>query len=256
MKLDTAILFIKLIKALAPKLICDIGSRDGYHAILFRKFCKEAPIIAFEAKPQNVRSMQHNESVIGAKIEIQQKAVWNMDGVVDFYIEDILASGKEWRTGISSVRRRTEGSAGSTLIKIPSVRLDTFILNQDYIFENIALWIDVEGVSYEVLEGLERIKDRISVIHVEVETKEVWYGQRKKSDVEELMKCMGFVLLAQGFSEIQPDLVFLNKQIYKKSPIKFKIIVFLSMLSYLKQSGFKLIQQFFKFFSTGKTTLS
>ena len=102
------------------------------------------------------------------------------------------------------------------------MRLDTFIQGLETVPESVALWIDVEGAAYEVLEGIEGICDRIKLIHVEVETEAFWEGQRLKADVEDLMHSMGFTTLARGRFEPQHDLVMVNADVFSKSPLRFK----------------------------------
>ena len=115
-------------------------------------------------------------------------------------------------------------------IEVESVRLDTFIQGLDPVPESVALWIDVEGGAYEVLEGISHVRNRIKLIHVEVETREFWKGQRLKDDIENLMVSMGFITLARGHFEPQHDLVLMNLQTFSEFSFRFKFIVFLSWI--------------------------
>ena len=234
-------LFELLIKVLQPALVCDVGSLDASEAQHFRKILPSARIIAFEANPLNFRLMQENEKLIKDRIEIQHKAVCNRDGIVSFNVEHLSSkndSHKEcWRKEISSTRKRVDGSLGVIEVKVESVRLDTFIQRLDSIPESVALWIDAEGAAFEVLECIEQIRDSVQVIHVEVETQEMWRGQKLKSDVEDLLNRLGFIILAgRQFTDFQQDLVFLNERVFVKSPFKFNaLIIFARMLTYLQQ---------------------
>lgn len=231
-KLGTKCLFNLLVKTLRPELVCDIGSMDGSDARRFRRQLPNARIVAFEANSQNVRSMQEDKGILKDRIEIQHKAVSNHNGNLTFYVENISAGGEieDVRCGISSIRKRHGNSLGNRRITVESVRLDTFIQNLDVLPESIALWIDVEGAAYEALEGIEQIRERVKVIHVEVETKEFWKGQRLKTDVEALIKSMGFTILARGRFEEQHDLVLINSRTFLESPFKFKFIVYLAFV--------------------------
>nr|MBU1486658.1 FkbM family methyltransferase [bacterium] len=233
MRLNTEILFLLLIKALRPELVCDVGSMDGIHARRFRQILPNSHIIAFEANPENVCSMQEDENIKKDRIEIEHKAVSNRNGILTFYVEHLPAEGGGWRRGISSIRKRVTGSLGTTEVKIPSLRLDTFIKSLSAIFESVALWIDVEGAAFEVLESIEKIRNEVKVVHIEVETQEVWCGEKLKPEVETLMKQMDFIELARGFppplslgwSDFQHDLVFINGRTFAESPLRFKTIV-------------------------------
>jgi len=205
---------------------------DGSDARRFRRQLPNARIVAFEANSKNVRSMREDRGILKDRIEIQHKAVWNRNGDLTFYVENISAGGgiEDIRHGISSTRKRDENSLGNRKITVESVRLDTFMQNLDVSPESVALWIDVEGAAYEVLEGIEQIREKVKIIHVEVETKEFWKGQRLKTDVEDLIKSMGFIILARGRFEEQHDLVLINSRTFLESPFKFKFIVCLAFV--------------------------
>ena len=62
----------------------------------------------------------------------------------------------------------------------------------------IALWVDVEGVAYEALEGAAGIMDSVVLIHTEVEAQELFAGQRTSGDVYALLARHGFTFLDGG----------------------------------------------------------
>lgn len=248
MKLNTAMLFQLLIKTLRPELACDVGSMDATHARRFRQILPNSRIVAFEANPRNARFMWENEDVKKDRIEVQHKAVLNRNGTLTFYVEHLSADGGEqWRRGISSVRRRVADSIGITEVEVESVRLDTFVCGLNSVPESVALWIDVEGAAFELLEGMRYVQDRVKLVHVEVETSEIWHGQKLKSDVVLLMKRMGFIELARGFpigrNDIQHDLVFINARTFSESPFKFgSLIFFVFILTNLQRLAGKIFQ--------------
>jgi len=231
-KLETKFLFHRLIKSIKPDLVCDVGSMNASDAQRFRRFLPKARIIAFEGNPVNVESMRQDDNVVRAEVEIQHKVVWNRNGHRIFYMENLSDENddEDIRRGISSTRPRIENSLGNKEIMVESVRLDTFILGLDDVPKDIALWIDVEGGAYEVLEGIAEIRNKVQLVHVEVETQEYWEGQHLKAAVEELMASMGFKTLARGHFEPQHDMVFINLGIFSKSPFIFKCIVYFSWL--------------------------
>ena len=231
-KLGTKFLFHRLIKVLKPDLVCDVGSMDASDARRFRRLLPDARVIAFEGSPNNIESIKQDENVKKDKIEVQHKVAWNSNGKQTFYVENLSAEkgANDVRYGISSTRARTGNSLGNKIFEVESTRLDTFIQGLENVPESIALWIDVEGAAYEVLEGIAGVRDKIQLIHVEVETQEFWKGQRLKADVEDLMRSMGFVTLASGHFEPQHDIVLMNLRTFSDSPFKFKCIVYFSWL--------------------------
>jgi hypothetical protein len=63
-----------------------------------------------------------------------------------------------------------------------TARLDRFLqdLVPDISNEHIALWIDVVGAGYQVLEGISETASNVLFIQIEVETIEIWKGQKLK----------------------------------------------------------------------------
>jgi len=231
-KLGTKFLFNRLIKTIKPDLVCDIGSMDASDARRFRKMLHDARIVAFEGNPYNVDFLRQDEHLKRDRIDVQHKIVWNRNGKQTFYLENLSTENgaDDMRRGISSTRIRTENSLGNVEVEVKSVRLDTFIKGLDTVPKSVALWIDVEGGAYEVLEGISGVRDKIKIIHVEVETREFWKGQRLKADVEALMASMGFITFARGHFEPQHDLVLMNVKTFSESPFKFKCMVYLAWL--------------------------
>lgn len=210
MRLNTKLLFYQLLGSLRPATVLDVGSLDGTHALRFRKLVPGARIVAFEANPRNVAALRDSVPFQQANIELVPKAVSNRDGSLTFFVEE-ASSSETWRKGISSMRARTEGSLGAVPTEVESVRLDTFVSARSDLPGPIALWIDVEGASYEVLQGIEAIHDQILLLHVEVETREFWAGQHLKPEVESLLDSLGFACIARGPADDQHDLVYLRR---------------------------------------------
>lgn len=233
MRLHTAALFQLLLLSLRPQVVCDIGSKDGYHARRFRKLLPNARIIAFEANPHNVTSMQADKQLTNACIEVHHKAVSNRNGTLVFNVEEVSAA-EPGRQGISSTRRRVKDSLGVTEVQVEAVRLDAHLRQWPQIPETIALWIDVEGGTFEVLEGMQSIRDRVQLLQVEVETEEMWLNQKLKPEVQALMKRMDFVEVARGMSELQHDLIFVSRRTYVASFWKLKPLVMLAMVIHLR----------------------
>jgi FkbM family methyltransferase len=229
----TSILFYILTRALKPGLICDIGSLDGTNSLLFRRFSPDSRIIAFEANPYNAKAIMNNSSLIANNISLESYAVSNRDGEAKFYLEKL--GGVNFRNGISSLRERLGDGAEREKVVVKTVRLDNYIKSRNINVEKIALWIDVEGFGYEVLEGISGIKDNVCVIRIEIETKTFWKGQKLKPEMVILLESMGFKFLGRDMPEEQHNLVYINKKLFECSPFKFRLIKLLAHLfSYLK----------------------
>jgi NAD/NADP transhydrogenase alpha subunit len=65
--------------------------------------------------------------------------------------------------------------------------------------QSLALWIDVEGAEFMVLEGIREIRDRVVAVHVETANHETRIGLRAIKDLDELMESFDFVRVGRNF---------------------------------------------------------
>lgn len=222
-RLGTKYLFDRLLRVLRPDLVCDVGSMDASDALRFRRRLPGARIVAFEANPRNLTRLAARADLRRAGIEIVPRLVWNADGERSFFVERVeAADGGDVRHGISSSRPRTVNSLGSERTRVAAVRLDSFAAGLTPAPRHIALWIDVEGAAYEVLEGAAGIAQQVVLVHVEVETRPFWQGQRLKPEVAALAGRLGLMPLARGFNEDQHDLVLVRRDAFDRSSGPFR----------------------------------
>jgi len=98
-------------------------------------------------------------------------------------------------SGISSLLQHSvNGASASNEIKVQVSRLDA-IISSEHIESIDFLKIDVEGLAYEVLEGLGDSINRVACIQVETEYIPIWEGQRLQADVYGLLEAKGFQLI-------------------------------------------------------------
>lgn len=209
--LKTKYAFHTLLWLLEPDAVLDVGSMDGADSKRFRAVLKRSDIVAFEANPDNFKVMSADQEIAQKRIRLVNQLVSCEEGPRSFYIQRPDKTQHSSNRGTSSALPRTEPGMKNEEVFINSVRLDSFLDKEYPQATKIALWIDVEGFAYEVLESMRHVADRIHLIHVEVETRECWPGQRLESDVLELLEGMGYILLAQGKHDIQRDLILVSK---------------------------------------------
>ncbi len=190
---------------------------DASETLWFARLLPASRIILFEANPVNFSAIQSNPELAQLSVELVNKAVWHEYGTLTFFAEKPSAMHDENKhlSGISSTRprRNQQESQGNVPIQVESVRLDTTISALTPTPASIALWIDVEGATYEALQGIREIRDRIVLLHLEVETREVWQEQKLKNDVLTLARSFGFEPVGRGRTEEQHDLVLLNNSV-------------------------------------------
>lgn len=214
---NSEFLFRSLAKHLGAEVICDVGAFDCFHSRRFRAM--GAKVIALEANPVNFDALARDASLAAAGIELFNYAAWNRDEEITFNVIDATARDVAWRKMISSIRERApDTNYASQPVRVRGVRLDSFLT--DVLAgpaHAIALWIDVEGAAYEVLEGIAGIRDRVCLVHVEVETRAFWKGQRLWPDIDALMRQFGFTPIARRPGDEQFDVVFVNDRRLERS---------------------------------------
>ena len=193
MYLNTRRLFLDLLRDLAIDRVCDVGSMDGSDALAFRKRLPHAAITAFEPNPLNLCAMRADPRLDAARIEVVAAAASDHEGNSPFYL--VPADSRD-RRGHSSLLRRGL-STPQEEVTVRTLRLDAALAAEASVSERIALWIDVEGKAYEVIEGIRGLAPRVRLIHVEVESELcIGAGQRLYPEVDALLNELGFEQIA------------------------------------------------------------
>lgn len=190
-----------------PKNILEIGSRDGNDAEELMKY--------FDLKHQDVWVVEPNPNQI-EKIRKQypnfnliENAIFNEETEHDFYqvISDNMND-----VGVSSLINRNDDfyETRSKIIKVKTITGKHLlkIINQKIDICKI----DVEGLTFEVLESFsEKITD-IKSFHLECEHSEVWKGQKLYEDIKNILvknkyKQIFFTYCGGGF--LQSDSIWI-----------------------------------------------
>lgn len=202
---DTGRLFLKLLPIVQVDILCDVGSMDGAEALKFRERAPAATIYAFEALPRNLAAMRSKPALRDAGIETVPMAVTNFDGEAEFFaVEAGAFPGEQWR-GMSSLHRRAALAPDATATRVATCRLDTFLAGAAD-SARLALWIDVEGKGYEVIEGAAGVLERVQAVHVEVEsTPCIAATQKLYADIAAMLRSAGFEELARDRRADRPQ---------------------------------------------------
>ena len=213
--LKTKYAFHALLWLLEPDVVLDIGSMDGSDSKRFRKLLPRTDIVAFEGNPYDHAAMLEDREIGRKRIRVVNSLVSDTEGKRSFFVQRPVAGAGHFNRGTSSLTRRDEDGAIAEELLLDSVRLDSFLAREYPKSPSVALWIDVEGHAYSVLEGTSGAKDRVKLVHVEVETSEAWTGQTIEADVLRLAASMDLVPIARGAGALQRDLILANRAWYE-----------------------------------------
>lgn len=217
--ISTGFFFVSLIKKLGIDLTCDIGSCDGANALMFKKAMPNSHVIAFEANPHNYNSMIHDERL--EKIEIHNLAVFDKNQDAEFFVVEADYQSdlgdNNFERGMSSLLERND-IATKEKVKVRCTRLDAFFGQHSLDYDEIALWIDVEGVGYQAFCGASDILNSVWLVHMELDKAEFAEGLKTPDEVEASLKEFGFIKIASndGLKSDTVDYVFANLAHYEK----------------------------------------
>ena len=208
--------FTGLLALIKPDLFLDIGANDASAALYVKARFPSCKVMAFEANPA-VHAL-YQPGVAAAGVEYENIAIGSQDGVTSIYAPVTLsnayvdgeivamASREPPHSGKASLHRRNE-AATYDHHAVRSVTLDTLMRDAGLPLQtrDAALWIDVEGAAFEVLQGAKAALERTSIIFIESENHEFWTGQKLCGDV-------AHVLISAGFLPVQRDREYGDKQ--------------------------------------------
>ena len=179
-------LFLSKIKNDSPSHFFEIGCFSAEFSKMLSKEsnCK---ITAFEANPHNYERFK--ESIEANGIELIHSAISNTNEPLTFKIQN----GRETEGNNSILNRTKKPSKGYTNVTIKCSKLDEYDTN----IKSAGLWIDAEGVGYEVLEGAQTILEKTKYVFIEVEEIKYWVNQKLDSDIINFMQLKGFTPIAR-----------------------------------------------------------
>jgi FkbM family methyltransferase len=191
---NTRLLFLDLLRPLSIEHVCDVGSMDGRDALAFRARLPRATITAFEPHPQNFARMRADPRLGAAGIELVPWAVSDHDGFAPFYqVSQEEGATARARRGMSSLLPRDPSLFATHCIEVPTARLDGVLSTVAARGSRIALWIDVEGMAFEALEGMRRVASQVVLLHVELESTGCIHPRQKLAhEVQRLLEQLGF----------------------------------------------------------------
>lgn len=218
---NTKTLFAGLLRSFSVDCVCDIGSRDGDQAVLFRDVLPEAAVLAFEANPFNYTQMTGSARLKEKGIQIFPNAVSESKGVAHFHITDVDYSNPQENRGTSSLLTSETLKIKKT-IEVETCRIDEFLSSRFPAASRVALWIDVEGAEFSVLSGMEGIQEKVVALHVETAKEPFRPGQKPYSEVAALLRGYGLAPIGTNMkaSDTWGDVVFFRQDLLRAQRFK------------------------------------
>lgn len=205
--------FLDIVSRSPISIFCDIGSRDGEIALRFKQLRDDCSVFAFEANPENY--FEHFNRLSASGIQFLPIALSDKSGseILRVPAAASIAAGRipsRQQRGIASLLPRL-GGTGHVEYQVPAARFSDFFPPALTEADQFALWLDVEGATAKVLDGIEqRDWNRTLFLKVEVETKVFWEGQDLALTIFAMLERVGFRPISYSVHELQFDVSFVN----------------------------------------------
>jgi FkbM family methyltransferase len=179
-----------------------------------------ARILALEANPRNVALMEADDALRRGSIRILPLAASDRDSEAPFFVvrADYRLGRDRLRRGMSSLHRRADESLLAEVVPVRTVRLDNLLAAESLVDRPVALWIDTEGMAFEVIRGAAGSLRFTRMLHVEVENEPIiGTDQKLFTDVERILSDAGFAVLAtdQAPESLQFNVLFVRTDLLR-----------------------------------------
>jgi len=199
--------FFKLLEEINIDCFIEAGAYNGETSLKVRDM-SNCDIYSFEANPFNFNNFKNN--FLEKNIQYYNLAVSNVDQPINILIQkEIDGVNIDPIKKNNSLKIKNSKNILYDSIEIKSITLDNFFLKKYY--NNIGLWIDVEGLGYEVLQGSIKILKNAKILKIEVENKPIWENQKLDHEVIDFLKKQGFSPILRDYEyKSQYNIIFLK----------------------------------------------
>lgn len=190
-------------------IIIDVGTRDGDDAYLMQQKLNGKYIYAIDARQEAVDKTKEKYP----EFNVFCTAISNYIGTTKF--RSVLSEDPDY-SGSSSIynKKFKRKEYKHEVIEVPVITMDTFIEenNLDYKFLDIVK-VDIEGFTFQLLEGFTKHLNNVKLFHLETEKKSTHRKHVGSEDIINYMRSKNFILVGTQYEwdcEIQ-DQIWVNK---------------------------------------------
>jgi len=185
----------------SPSTIFEIGALNAADSVKMKNKYVNADVHAFEAHPSCYS--KYKDFAFENGIYYHNIGMWFEETEIEYHDKGI-------DTGISSFRDRGQEYGTNKFVIKTQTPHDFCIKNK---ISNIdILKLDVEGCSYEILNGFKSMLSNIKIMHIETEQQQHFAGQYVEKDVFKLLTDNNFIMLKHSWCCFsQYDSIWLKK---------------------------------------------
>lgn len=212
--LDLSSFFYSLITDfLKPDYFFEIGAFNAEFSRRIKPLLPDTKIFAFEANPYNYKKFE--SLVSNAGVEYIHSAISNEVGTVTFNLQQSIDGVRvDPIRGNNSLLERNQEAVDYEKITVPCDTVDNRFSTLIEPGDTIAMWIDVEGMAYQVFDGADSILSHTKIILVELEDRDYWENQHLSTDIIERLYHKGFLPIARDFEWVgQYNVIFVHNDL-------------------------------------------
>lgn len=197
--------FLSLQSRLKPEYIIEVGAKEADFSLRAKKLLPNSKVYAFEANPYVYSN--YSKKCKRRGVNYLPLGVSNINGKKEFQINLM----KEKSDGSHSFLKPLN-SEENEIISIDCITLDEFFIPNLCEKDNIALWIDAEGYSGQILEGATKLLSHVQSLYIEVEHRRFWRDQSLSTDVLGLLEARDFIMVGRDleYFPVQENYLFIN----------------------------------------------
>lgn len=170
--------------------VLDVGANTGQYATALRAGGYRDHITSFEPLPDAFAALSA-AALDDQKWHAHNLAVGADDSEIEFHVsrDSVCSSALAATADLTGPIPQSE--VVSTIV-VPQVRLDSFLTGD----EPVMLKIDTQGYEHHVLDGCERLLDRVEILDVEMALVELYEGGSAIYDLLPRLKALGFTAMS------------------------------------------------------------
>lgn len=204
-------LFFDLVVAFDTRLFLEAGAKQADASRRASKILPRASVLAYEANPYTFKRFDSKIDYAGEGVQYRNQALSSEPGELTFNVRK-NEDGTPSADGQGSLLKHTSYEPGHIQVSVETTTLDHTL--DEFNGHNVALWVDVEGATRQVLGGATRTLEKTSVVFVEVEDKEYWGDQWLSEDVVHALYEAGLEPVARDFqSRFQWNVICVRKSL-------------------------------------------
>lgn len=180
--------FFGLVLSKNIELFLEVGAYDGQVGAKVKKLLPNSEVHSYEASIHNYNKFKNKIN----GVNYHNLAISNFIGEDTFFIQ-AKKNGKPVPKHMknNSLLKRTENNVQYEKTNVKVDTIDNLFPSSN---KNAAMWIDVEGVGYEVLLGAKEFLKNVSLLKIEVESYQFWENQIMDEKIIDLLKEENFTI--------------------------------------------------------------